>query len=455
MGRKEIRVLCPNGHMGYGLTKEESFHLGLEARPDFIVCDSGSCDIGPGSLGSDTSVSPYEWQKHDLELMLLGGRRLGIPVIVSSAADSGANSRVNLFVDVVKELAKKHKLPKFKLGYFYSEVSKSYIKEKLQAGKVIEGLDGRPPFAEEDLDKTDKMVLMAGIHPFIKLLDMGADVIIGGRASDICPTAAAGIREGFPEALSYHMGKLIECASFCAEPYGGKESVVGTLTHDDIKVTAMHPNQRCTIASVAGHSMYERTNPFFEYFTGGMIDLTQCQYEQYDEKTTRATGARYIPAKALLAKLEGSGKVGEKYIGMAGIRDPYSIEHIDGVIEWARDQVRAKYGDSGYQLLYHVYGRNAIMKDLEPMRDARSHELCIVVEGIAPTREMAHDVAMTGTRQIFYARLPQVKGTAGLAAFLFEEVLYAGPAYQWTANHLVPLDDPMEPFSVHMTEAGI
>ena len=34
------------------------------------------------------------------------------------------------------------------------------------------------------------------------------------------------------------------CASFCAEPYGGKESVLGEITMDDVKVTALLPEQR-------------------------------------------------------------------------------------------------------------------------------------------------------------------------------------------------------------------
>jgi hypothetical protein len=55
---------------------------------------------------------------------------------------------------------------------------------------------------------------------------------------------------------------VLECASFCAEPYGGKETVLGEITHDAVEVTAMHPSQRCTVASVAGHAMYERSNPY-------------------------------------------------------------------------------------------------------------------------------------------------------------------------------------------------
>ena len=63
---------------------------------------------------------------------------------------------------------------------------------------------------------------MAGIHPYIKLLDEGADVIIGGRSSDCAIFAAPAIRKGFPEGLAYFTGKVLECASFCAEPYAGK-----------------------------------------------------------------------------------------------------------------------------------------------------------------------------------------------------------------------------------------
>ncbi|MBX4383824.1 DUF1446 domain-containing protein, partial [Mycobacterium tuberculosis] len=88
-------------------------------------------------------------------------------------------------------------------------------------------------------------------------LEMGADVIIGGRSSDCAVFAAPAIFEGFPEEHAYYLGKVLECASFCAEPYGAKESVIGTITHNDVKVTAMAPHQKCTIASVAGHAMYE------------------------------------------------------------------------------------------------------------------------------------------------------------------------------------------------------
>ena len=450
-----LRILCPNGHLGFAPTKVGSFERGLAAEPDMIACDSGSCDCGPMPLGSDTSVSPLAWQTHDIEVMLVGARRLQVPMMIGSAGDTGTNSRVDRFVGIVKELAERHRLARFKLGYFYSEVPTALVRARIEAGDTLLGLDGRPELSLAEVDATDHIVAMAGVHPFITLLDMGADVIIGGRSSDCAIFAAPAIRAGYPEALAYFYGKVMECASFCAEPYAGKESIMGEITMEDVKVTPMLPEQRCTVASVAAHSMYERSNPYYEHFLGGHIDMSQCVYEQLDERTTRVTGPRFVPAPELRVKLEGAGKVGERYVGLAGVRDPYTISRIDEVIGWARAAVRERFGEDGYQLTYTVYGRDGILGELEPLRHRPGHELCVVVQGVAPTREMAEEVCMTGCRQMFYARLPQVKGTAGGVAFMLDEVMPASPAYRWTLNHTMRIDDPMELFPVHLTEAGI
>jgi hypothetical protein len=376
-------------------------------------------------------------------------------MIIGSAGDTGTNSRVDRYVGIVKELAREHRLQRFKLGYFYSDISKDLVRHKVTSGSSVRGLDGRPDLSLDEIDATDHIVALGGVHPYIKLLELGADVIIGGRSSDCAIFAAPAIRPGYPEALAYYFGKVLECASFCAEPYAGKESVLGEITMEDVKVTPMLPEQRCTIASVAAHAMYERSNPYYEYFLGGHIDMRDCVYEQFDERTTRVTGPRYVAADELRVKLEGAGKVGERYLGMVGIRDTYTISRVDEVIGWARNAVPERFGDDGYQLTYTVYGRDGVMGALEPLRKRVSHELCIVVQGVAPTKEMAEEVCMIGSRQMFYARLPDVKGTAGGVAFLLDEVMPASPAYCWTLNHTMRIDDPLELFPIHMTEAGV
>jgi len=208
------------------------------------------------------------------------------------------------------------------------------------------------------------------------------------------------------------------------------------------------------VASVAGHAMYERSNPYYEHVAGGTLDMAECVYEQVALKTTRITGARFQPAPEFRVKLEGAGKVGERYVGMVGIRDPYTIANVDAVIAWARDKVRERFGEQGYELHYTVYGRNGVMGELEPLKHKPAHELCILVQGIAPSAEMAEEVCMTGTRQMFYARLPEVKGSAGSVAFALDEVLRASPAYRWTLNHTLRCEHPMELFKTRVVEVG-
>ncbi|WP_174614699.1 acyclic terpene utilization AtuA family protein [Virgibacillus ihumii] len=453
--KEQIRIVSPNGHLGFAPTKEDSFKIAKETKPDYYCCDSGSDDIGASALGSDRSVSMYKWQKHDLELMLLAAREQGVPMLIGSAGDTGANSRVDMYVQMIRDLAKEHNLPPFKLAYFYSEVEKSYLKDKLNNEITIEGLDERENLQMETLEKTDQAVAVAGIHPFVEALDMGADVIIGGRSSDCAIFAAPAIREGFPESNAYYLGKVLECASFCAEPFGAKESVIGTITHDDVKVTAMHPGQSCTIASVAGHAMYERANPYYEYFAGGMLDMKNCEYKQYDEKTTQITGMKYVPVEGKVkVKIEGSGKVGEKFIGIAGVRDPYTIENIDDVIKFANEQVEKEFAGEEYHLNFRIFGKDGVMGDLEPVKEIKSHELGIVVEGVAESKVTAEELTLFATRQIFYARLPEVKGTAGTAAYLIDDVIYAGPTYEWTINNAVPVEDPLELFNIHIDEVN-
>jgi hypothetical protein len=451
---QSMKIISPNGHLGFAPLKPESFAIGVAAGPHYIAADSGSDDVGPGPLGSDTSTSPRAWQEHDLEAMLVASRRIGVPMIIGSAGDTGADSRVDMYLDIIRALAAKHRLEPFKLGWYYSNVDKERLREALRRGEVIEGLDGRSALDEAGLDATDHIVAMAGVDPYIALLRQGADVIIGGRSSDCAVFAAPAIWHGFPEHHAYYLGKVLECASFCAEPYGAKETVLGEITHEDVRVTAMHPGQRCTIASVAGHAMYERSNPFHEYVAGGLLDMTDCHYEQQDERTTRVTGQRFIPAERFKVKLEGAGKVGERYVGFVGIRDPYTIAHVDEVIAWARQQVRERFGEEGYELHYTVYGRDGVMGDMEPNRDHPAHELAILVQGVARDAQMAEEVCLTGTRQMFYARLPQVKGTAGSVAFPLDEVVRASAGYRWTVNHTYEVGNGLELFPTHVEQVG-
>jgi hypothetical protein len=148
------------------------------------------------------------------------------------------------------------------------------------------------------------------------------------------------------------------------------------------------------------------------------------------------------PAPEFRVKLEGAGKVGERYVGMVGIRDPYTIANVDEVIEWARARCASASATIGVRAALHRLRPRRRDGRARAVKRQPAHELCILVQGVAPTREMAEEVCMIGTRQMFYARLPDVKGSAGGVAFAIDEVLRASPAHGGRSNHTLRCEHP-------------
>lgn len=445
---RSINILCPVGHLGFTPLGTVSFEEGCKHDLDYIIADSGSCDLGPHPLGADVPEAPEAWQRHDLEHMLVESRRRNVPMIVGSSSDAGTNRGVDQFCRLIEEIAAEHDMKPFKMAKIYSEVETSELNRRMTSGTVITGLDGTPDADEGLLKSTDRAVAVMGAEPIQVALNAGADVVICGRSSDAVLFAAPLLNAQISPATSYYAGKVLECGSFCAEPFMGMESVLGRIEGDDIYLTALHPDQRCTPASVAGHAMYERISPFREYVAGGYMDMSDCHYEEIDEKTTRVTGATFVRDDVYKVKLEGAAKVGERRLFVLGIRDPSTIERIDQAIALAKGKVTERFGPigKGFDVFYHVYGRNGVMGELDPSPPKQPYELGLVVEVIAPSADKAEEICAMAARSLFFMPLPGIKGTAGAAALMSDEILIGRAGYQWTLNHLMAVDDPCELF---------
>lgn len=443
-----LKLMSPTGHLGFTPIEPGSFEAGLADHPDAIIADSGSADIGPHPLGADEAHSPLAWQRHDLELCLLGARELGVPLIIGSASDTGTDRGVDTFLRLFEEIASAHGLAGFTMAAVRSEIAATTLADHLAAGRVLEGLNGREPATAEVLARTDHAVAVMGIEPIRAALEAGADVVVCGRSCDSAIFAAFAELRGLPRHTAVLAGKLLECASFCAEPFMGKETVIGEVDADGVTVYPLHPGQRCTPASLASHAMYERIDPYSETIPGGTLDMTALRFDRVDERRTRVSGAVWRPDDAYRVKIEGAGKVGERAVAIMGIRDPHSLSRLDDVLGWSRMKLAERYGtaaDVGYEVFFHVYGRDGVMGYLEPNPTVSEHEVGIVVEAVAPTAEVAEEVCALASRNLFYARLPDTMGTAGGAAFFSDEVFRGRPAYEWTLNHVLTLDEPGEP----------
>ncbi|WP_412909569.1 hypothetical protein [Enterocloster sp.] len=88
---------------------------------------------------------------------------------------------------------------------------------------------------------------------------------------------------------------------------------------------------------------------------------------------------------------------------------------------------------------------------MEPIKETKSHELLIVVEGVADDDAWPGSHP-DGMRQIFYARR-EVKEPREPPHSSWMKCQISD-AYTWTMDHTVEVDDPLELFPVSMIEIG-
>ena len=452
----EISVLCASGSLGLTPMHPDSYWAAVEREPDAIVADAGSGDIGPSYLGSGAEYNPREWEKHDLRLMLLAARRLQVPMIVGSAGGAGTNDGVDRYCDLVTEIAGEEGIGGFRLARIYAEVDREQLARRA-ATERIEALGAREPLRPEDVSACSRVVAMMGVEPLLDALTQGADVIIAGRACDDALFAALPIHAGCDPGLSLHMGKTIECGPLVGTPVIMREAIMATVRDDDFLVEPFHPDQRCTPASVAGHTLYERLDPYGLSTPGGTVDLHEVVFEEHTDRICRVAGARWLPAPEYRVKLEGSAFVGHRALFMFGLRDPLSIANIDLMCDGIRAEVERQYGPSGadqYHLFFHVYGKDAVMGEREPTPEIRSHEICVVAEAVASEQKTAVGIAKLAKYASFRVHYPGKLGTAGGCAMLADEVMLAPhPSYRWVIDHLLTLENPLELFPSQLSSA--
>ena len=272
----EIRILSPTGVCGSGFI-ESSFEKALTQKPDFIGCDAGSTDPGPAYLGSGRTAFPKDAIRRDLRLMLLGARRLGIPLLIGSAGTAGADVQLDRFCEQVKDIAAADGL-KFRLALIHSEQEKPYLRQKLREGR-IKPLHPAPEFNEATIDRSEHIVGMMGAEPFMRALEAGADVIVAGRASDTAIFAALPVMRGFPEGIAWHAAKILECGAAAVVNRKTPDCMFAWVRKDHFVVEAPDAGLKCTPQSIASHSLYENADPFKLIECSGTLDLTNSRYE--------------------------------------------------------------------------------------------------------------------------------------------------------------------------------
>lgn len=449
----EIKILTPIGMLGYGIP-EDHYRHGLEMGPDAIILDSGSTDPGPYQLGLGHTLAKPEAYERDLRVILSGLVDHKIPLLISSAGGPGTADHVDGLIKIIRSICKELGINR-KIASIYADVEPQIVKERLAQGRV-ESCSSAPPMALSDIDESTHIVAQMGAEPILSVLQQHPeiDIVVAGRAYDPSPYAAFCMLHGIAPGIYWHMGKIMECGALCAEPKGSV--ILATIREDSFDLEPMNPNERCTTTSVAAHTLYEKSRPDLLAGPGGVLDLNGSQYEQITERSVRVTGSVFRKSPTYQVKLEGAAVVGYRCIFIGGIRDSILIGQIDEFLDKIRSYLNIHYpelksGDA--KLYFHVYGKNAVMEDREPVKDFIPLEIGILGEVTAKKQELANAICSSARIAVLHGPYPGQLATGGNFAIpLNPPDNPIGPVCRFSIYHLMEVESPLEFFPIHITE---
>ena len=444
-----VRMVSASGILGYGFP-ETSLKAALERKPHMVGVDGGSSDPGPHYLGSGKTLNSRLAMKRDLSLLLRGAAANAIPMMIGTAGGAGGEPHLQECAAIVREVAREHGL-RFKMALIHSEQGKAFLKARLKAGRV-RALGRAQPLTEDTIEKAERIVGMMGPEPYREALAAGAQVILGGRGTDPAPWVALAMHHGMPEAPAWYAGKILECACNAAIPKK-HDCLLATVGPDYVEAEPLNPELRCTPLSVAVQALHENASPITRYEPGGVLDSSGCRIEPVSERVVRVSGMRWTPAPYTV-KLEAAQKVGYSAITFAATRDPGLIGQIDSFVEFVRGSSATKIaalgiGETDYQIVIRVYGRDGVMGAWEPSKDARPVELGIIAEVVGRTQDIANAALSLVRVTLLHSDFPGRMCREGNMAFPFSPSdIERGAIYEFTLQHVVEPDDPLQMFPI-------
>ena len=449
----KLRVLAFVNHIPIKYDLEPAIDRAMGWGIDYVVAQGTGKDWGPHWLGSGRqfpvtnfmeNVRPYLRVCHELK----------VPFIFS-AGIAGARPQLAECLAGFSQVCREQGYS-FDVGVAAGDIDRDYLKRRIKAGAHARRMDDHPVLApelrEEDVDASSYVVAQMGPEPIMALLDEGVDGVITGRSLDVGLYMAAARRSGVSWGTAALLGKMIECAGVALFP-GDPSLPVYAEVHDDESIVLRSPSDRAqpTVYSCAGHSLYERMNPFREENTNGYLDLEGVRWEDTGDGGVRVTGARYVETPYTV-KVEGAGPIGYRAVNLSAVREPRYIKYLPETAERIKQEVRdaprfsALAEGSDYFLNVTLFGRDAVLGDAEPRR-GEEHEVGVLLDVVAPTEEIARDICYFASISLQIGPYPGRRTSAGNVAQRFTQMTNpTGQAYRWTIWHLLPLEDPLEPF---------
>lgn len=442
-----VGVLTPTGMLGAGVTAE-AIQRGIALGADVITVDGGSTDSGPYYLGASTPKTSAAAVRHDLRILLKAAASARIPLLIGSCGTSGTDDGVDWVAGIAREILNEEHLD-LTVARIYSEQSAHSLKDALNDGR-IHPLPPAVELAAETLESSTHIVGVMGAQPFIDALEAGADVVLGGRATDTAVAAAVPIMRGLPAGPSWHAAKIVECGGQCTtNPRSG--GVFARIDHDGFEIEPLELDTACTPTSVAAHMLYETANPFTMREPTGTLDVTDAHYTAVDDRRVRVEDSRFHEELQQTIKLEGARMTGYETMSFVGIRDPHVVARIDEWADFMRTvldgRIETTLGLAPHEFAYdlRLYGHNALLGAKED-KGAGTHEVGVMLLVNAPDQATATAIAKVANPLMLHLPLPDMPYLPSFAFPTSPAEVERGPAYEFVLNHVVDVDDSTSMF---------
>ena len=439
-----MKIVALTGMLGYGYS-EEALNIAFSEKVDYVGVDAGSTDPGPYYLGSGKSFTDKNAVARDLRLALPKALNQKAKFIIGTAGGCGSREHTDWLKNIIYDIAKEEKL-EFKMGVIYSDVSNDYVLKKFKDGKIT-NMSPEFPLNESDILNSKRIVSQIGAEPIIRMLNEDVDVILCGRACDTAIYAAPCIFEGYDPGLSFHMAKIMECGAMCSEPVAAADVMQGYMFKDRFELVPANPIRKCTVDRVAAHTLYEQTNPYLIFEPDGVVDLSECNFTQKDERTVSVTGSRFIKADKKTLKLEGVKQSGYRTISPCSVYDKDTIENFDKIISIVSDFVSHNLPDGVTEEDYILNFRT---------NGGSESSLGVIIDVVGKTKSVADTICSLARSRTLHCDFSGRKSTAGNLAFPFSPSdIHVGEVYEFSVFHLAEVDDFCETSETVIEEVGM
>ena len=438
-------VIVPVGSLGTGVN-EDHLRLGVAAGAHAIALDAGSTDSGAAYLATGRSKYGRDAIKRDLSILMRVRAEARIPLLIGSCGQSGCDIAVDWTRDIAVEIARENGL-RPKIAILYSEQDAAALID-MSARGAITPLAPMGPIEPSVLRSCAHIVALMGPEPYIAALKGGADIVLGGRATDTAVIAAVALMRGAGAGPAWHAAKVAECGGLCTvDPTDG--GVLIRIGRDAFEIEPLSPANRCDPYSVSSHMLYENGDPFRLVEPGGILDVTDARYRAAGDRVVRVTGSVFEP-RPYTMKLEGAASGAFQTIMLIGIQDPKVLAAIDlfterlhgALLDRVQRTIGAGAGD--FDISLRVYGWNAVTGERVEDTPAAPREVGILFVATARTQEMATNIARTCNPYFFH--FPLVRGgELPSYAFAFSPAeIERGQVHEFKLNHVVAVSDASE-----------